>query len=139
MTMPKVAQQVPEIRYLNTDLELRSRCDLSPLEATLEERGLFSLGVRRRGKNGLWWASFEANFYRNPERSISMLLDVMESLAGAALVLWRSCTFREFNVGYESGSQPRAFNQGLSNKLVQRMAIAGASLRITIYPPDKEQ
>ncbi len=45
---------------------------------------------------------------------------------------------REFNIGYDCGAEPWAFNQGLSAHLLGRMATAGASLRVTIYP-DREQ
>jgi len=40
--------------------------------------------------------------------------------------------------GYDCGLDPWGFNQGLSPKLLGRMAAAVASLRVTLYP-DREQ
>ena len=48
------------------------------------------------------------------------------------------CTTREFNLGYDCGAEPWAFNQGLSSELLGRIAAVGASLRLTIYP-DREE
>jgi hypothetical protein len=43
-----------------------------------------------------------------------------------------------FNIGYDCGAEPWAFNQGLTAELLGRMAATGASLRITLYPGHDE-
>ena len=73
-----------------------------------------------------------------PELNIAALVAVVESLDEQHLSLWRGCTQREFNIGYDCGAEPWAFNQGLSSELLGRMADIGTSLRITLYP-DREQ
>src|SRR5205823_4441995 len=110
-----------------------------------EAGGVFSLhtvaadGVRKmhefRGDDGLWHVTFETeDQHGEPEPNIAAMLDVIEPLAEPLRSVWAGCLLREFNIGYECGLEPSAFNQGLSAELLGRMAAVGASLRITLYP-----
>jgi hypothetical protein len=126
----------PEIRYLNTDLDLVGPRDLCPLAAALEVQGVSPVHVTP-GQDGCWYATFETDARRDtPEESMSVMLAAVESLSGEARALWWECRLREFNIGYDCGEQPWAFNNGLSSATVLRAGTAGASLRITLYPPD---
>jgi hypothetical protein len=131
--------QTPFI-YLNTDLELSCAKDLRKLAAALNRRGFFSLHVTRQD-DGVWSAWFELATSENdePEPGIASMLTVIESLPQASRDLWRACTGREFNVGYECGSHPWAFNHGFSCQVLRRIAKVGASLRITLYAPERER
>jgi len=125
-------------RYLNTDLDLTSADDLTALAAALEAAGVFPLHVTR-GENGLWYATFETDEqYPEPEPNIATMLTVIEGLTPTLKSVWARCSRREFNIGYDCGLEPWAFNQGLSAALLGRMAATGASLRVTLYP-DREQ
>ena len=125
------------ICYLNTDLDLVSQDDLTELGKSFETAGISPLHVTQ-GENGLWFATFETDEqYAEPDTNISQMLTIIESLAGSLHNLWTRCTRREFNIGYDCGAEPWAFNQGLSTELLMRLAIAGASVRITLYP-DRE-
>jgi hypothetical protein len=125
------------IRYLNTDLDLVSQRDLSPLATALEAQGVYPLHVTR-GEDGLWYATFEtADQYEVLETSVSAMLDAIESLGDDARELWSECSRREFNAGYDCGDEPWAFNDGLTNETLFRAAALGAALRITLYPPDR--
>ncbi len=80
-------------------------------------------------------ATFETeNQHAEPEPNIAAMLDAIESLGPAFSSIWSSCSLREFNIGYDCGLEPWAFNQGLSAGLLERMAAAGACLRLTLYP-----
>jgi hypothetical protein len=130
---------MPEIRYLNTDLDLVAERDLTPLSAALEARGLFALNITQ-AEDQRWYAIFEVDGPaepESPEQSMSLMLDAIESLSGPARDLWLECSRREFNIGYDCGDHPWAFNNGLSNRTLLRIGSAGASVRITLYPPDK--
>jgi hypothetical protein len=127
-----------EIRYLNTDLDVVSAFDLEVLVKALEERQIFSLhsdldaGAR---EDGQWYATFETtDQYAAPEETICHLLDAIEALPANAQQLWSKCGMREFNIGYDCGNGPWAFNNGLSNRTLVRLGNAGAALKITIYP-----
>ncbi len=129
-----------EIRYLNTDLDLVATLDPSPLVAGLEERGLRCLHVYP-GDDGLWYATLETEGIEcdTPEESIAAMLDSVESLTAEASAVWSRCTLREFNIGYDCGDCPWAFSNGLTNRTLLRAAALGASLRLTLYPPEKPQ
>lgn len=126
------------ICYLNTDLDLTSPNDLMSLVAAFESRHVFSLHVTR-GDDGFWNATFETeDGYEEPELNIAAMVAAIESLDKRHRTIWQRCTQREFNIGYDCGAEPWAFNQGLSCGLLARMAAIGASLRFTLYP-DREQ
>lgn len=127
----------PQILYLNTDLDLVASRDLAPLAAALEARRVNALHVGL-GTDKRWYATFENDWsdtsVDEPENAIAAMLDAMESLKGAARSLWSNCVLREFNIGYNCGDEPWAFNNGLTNATLRRMAKVGATLKITIYP-----
>lgn len=123
-----------KIRYLNTDLDLRCTEDLTELAGEFESRGVYSLDVYP-DDDGLWYARLETNVQHvEPESNIAAILTVVESLASPLRLVWNRCELREFNLGYDCGAEPWAFNQGLSAALLSRMAAVNASLRVTLYP-----
>jgi hypothetical protein len=120
-------------RYRNTDLDLTSPGDLTALAGAFQTSGVPPLHVTR-GDDGFWYASFETyEPYTEPESNIAAILVIVDALPGPLRFLWNGCTRREFNIGYDCGDEPRAFQQGLSAELLGRMAAAGASLRVTLY------
>src|SRR5262249_43146922 len=107
-----------QIVYLNTDLDLVSEPDLTPLWMAMDARGVRALlagwqqGDDRRvlpHDRGCWHLTLEhAQDLGEPERAISAMLDVIESLPGEAHDLWTHCTLREFDIGYDCGAEPWA-------------------------------
>jgi hypothetical protein len=85
--------------------------------------------------DGSWHATFETEeSYDEPEQNIAAMLGVIESLPKAQYATWSNCTRRDFNIGYDCGDEPWEFNQVLSSELLGRLAKAGGSLRVTLYP-----
>lgn len=129
----------PLIQYLNTDLDLV--CDVDPalLAAEFEARDL-AVNVHA-GEDGLFYVMCEDDNDTEPEPNILRLLDAVDALTDGARDLWNRCSKREFNVGYDCGDEPWAFNQGLSNDVLRRMADCGSNFRITLYPhrPDSDK
>ena len=125
------------ICYLNTDLDLVCSDDLTELANAFDAAGSPPLHVTK-GDDGKWYASFETDEqHAEPAENISQMLSIIESLTDPLRSLWTRCTVREFNLGYDCGDEPWAFNQSLSADLLGRLAAIGASLRITLYP-DRE-
>lgn len=121
-------------RYLNTDLDLISGTALTALATALDARGVFPLHIAR-ADDGRWHARFEtAEQHTEPESNIAAVLAVVESLEPSLRADWAGCMRREFNIGYDCGQRPWAFDQALTADLLGRIAGAGASLRITLYP-----
>jgi hypothetical protein len=123
------------ICYLNTDLDLISGDDLTLLAAAFKSGGIHPLSDPRPDDEGRWWLTFETSQgHTEPEPNIAAMLTVIETLSADLRAVWNGCSRREFNIGYDCGLEPWAFNQGLSPPVLGRMATAGASLRITLYP-----
>ena len=123
-----------EIQYLNTDLDLTSAEDLTALVAGFEARGVHPLHAAP-SDDGLWYATFETyECYFEPETHIAAMLNALDSLPPELQAVWSRCTRRQFDIGYDFGTEPWGFHQDLSSELLGRMAAAGASLRVTIYP-----
>ena len=124
------------IEYLNTDLELVAAQDLAALVTSFEQHGLFKLHADRH-EDGLWYANFETEeSFEEPEPNIKYMLSTIESLPDSLASAWLACSVREFNIGYECGDEPWAFNQVISALTLQRIASVGAALRFTLYPPE---
>lgn len=128
-----------KISYCNTDLVLKSADDLTPLAADFTALGLEVLHVTH-GEDGMWYSTIEANEpwekpeAREPERSIGEMLAAIESFDKEMRTVWSRCTLREFNIGYDCGDEPWAFNQGLSHELLSRIVAVGGAIRVTLYP-----
>lgn len=123
----------PQFRHRNTDLVLQSDADVTGLVAELTTRRLPSVDVSR-GDNGRWYVRFEVDAQLpEPETVIARMLDAVESLAPPLRAVWDGCSLREFDIRYDCGEEPWAFNQGLSAGLLRRVAAAGGSIRITLY------
>jgi hypothetical protein len=123
-----------ETHYLNTDLDLVAEHNLAALAAALDLCGVFPLHVDQRDDT-MWYATLETEEqFTQPEPNITALLSAIESLDGQARELWSACTSREFNIGYDCGDEPWAFNHQLTPATLARIAALGVSLRITLYP-----
>lgn len=119
--------------YLNTDMDLESNHDISVLADVFQKQGIVLILHVTRAENGKWYASFETHQqYPDPEANICGFLNQIEGLNSDARTVWRTCVKREFNIGYECGKKPWAFNTALSSPTLKR--IADAALRITLYP-----
>jgi hypothetical protein len=132
-----MSDDAPKIKYLNTDLDLVAAFDLTPLASALEARGVFPLHVTIGGGEA-WYSTLEVETMgpklESPEVTIRSMLDAIEALDGEMREHWTQCSKREFNIGYDCGDEPWAYNDGLSHETLKRIAQAGASLRITLYP-----
>lgn len=124
------------IRYIITDLELRSSLDLALLADALTDQGfaLYYAGPSP-GQDGSWSAHFTVSSgVDEPDQDITMMLKAIESLDEPARSLWASCISRDFNIGYQCGVKPQAFYQQLSPVTLAGMAAVGAGIVLTLYP-----
>ena len=127
------------IQYLNTDLDLISPEDPTPLVGALESSGLLRALYAPSGADGLWYVTFESEETweppREPQINIAAMLTAIEALSGPMRSAWDRCTKREFNLGFDfdCGAGPRSLHHGLPPDLLVRIAAAGASLQITVY------
>jgi hypothetical protein len=125
--------------YINTDLDLSSTEALSDIATVLQAQGLSCLYMNCEN-TGLWQASFESEEQRaEPEASIAQMISIVESLPLPLQTIWSNCRSRIFDIGYNCGDYPWAFNQTLSNQLLTRISAANAAVRVTLYPIERNR
>ena len=121
-----------DIQFLNVDLELESKQDIAHLVADLEKTALV-LHYDKDETRQL--ARIEAKIdITSPDQAINHLCELVESCSRNALKQWLSCTKRTFDIGFQSGMQPKCFNQALHADTLLRISALGAGIEITLYP-----
>jgi hypothetical protein len=120
------------VKYLNTDLEIESKSDLSRI---VEEFGE-DVSVLYHGEmRGYQHASLEIpGSTAGADEVINSFCTLVEQLPKEVREIWDGCCGREFDIGYESGTTPQTFKSEIRASTVQRVAEIGASIAITIYP-----
>lgn len=121
-------------RYINTDLDVSAMESLNWLVEYFARRKTTCLAHRRAG-DGRWYAVFEYGVdLPSPEATVVGLLDQIEAMKPTTRAKWERCPSIEFNIGYDVGETPWAFNEALKPRTVERLASAGATIRWTLYP-----
>ena len=123
-----------EIQFLNIDLDIEARVDLSPI---IEEFGTRVSVMRYDKIDDIYIASFETRFSEENE-IIEEYIALINGLSPATRTIWDNCLRREFDIGYDSGDIPNNFRSVLSPKSIELIARVGGSIAISIYPPSSE-
>lgn len=122
-----------DTRYLNTDLEIESKSDISRI---VQEFGEDVIVLHHGEMRGYQHASFEIECgatTAGADEVINVFCDLVENLPKEVREIWEGCCSRVFDVGYESGSSPYSFRSEIRPATIQRVAAIGASIVITIY------
>jgi hypothetical protein len=126
--------------FLNVDLDVWSATDLTGLAAELESVCvILHAGTTGRGKSLLSVVvleSLDCDTAHGPDPVIHDLCGVIEALSPAGLALWYSATVRQFDVGYDAQPGHPAARFVLRPDTIGRVARLGATLAVTVYPPD---
>ncbi len=120
------------VRYLNVDLLINSKDDLTPIVESFGEDVVALY-------NGSWGEHFRANFeiagsHAAASEDISYFCTLVNCLEGKAKVLWENAFSKEFDIGFESGEGKESYNTELKKSVINRISEIGASVSITIYP-----
>ena len=120
-----------DVRYLNTDLEIESKNDLTKIVQDFgEDVVVLYCGEMRSYQH----ASFEISANTaGADETINHLCALVEGLGKEAREIWESCCSKVIDVGYESGTSPQNFRSEIRASTIQRVAAIGASIVITIY------
>ena len=119
------------IEYLNTDLVIESKNDLSKI---VHEFGDDVIVLYHGEMRGYQHASFEVTVLpAGADETINYFCDLVENLPQEVREIWDGCCSRVLDVGYESGTSPHNFRSEIRAPTIQRVAAIGASIVITIY------
>jgi hypothetical protein len=130
---PKGWSKVEPVHFLNVDLEVRSREPLDALAADLgEEVVVLYCGP---WDHQTFFANFElASWGGGADSIVERFCYLLTGLDEAARALWDHALARSFNLGFESGGNPR-LEVALRAETVRRLSELNAELVVTIYPP----
>ncbi len=119
-------------RYLNVDLVITSREELNPIVESFGQDAIVLY-------NGKWSEHYRAVFeisgsHAAANEDVGYFCSLIESLEGKAKELWLNAYSREFDLGFESGIKGELAYIALNSSTIKRVAEAGASVSITLYP-----
>ncbi|MDE3273700.1 MULTISPECIES: hypothetical protein [unclassified Pseudoalteromonas] len=123
-----------DIQFLNVDLEIESKQDIAQLVSDLSKSAVV-LHYDKDDTRQL--ARIEASIdVTTPDKMINHLCELVESCSRNALKQWLGCTKRTFDIGFQSGKNPKCFNQALHADTLLRISALGAGMEITLYPTE---
>jgi hypothetical protein len=121
-----------ETQFRNVDLEVSSATDLRWL---VEEFGGDVRNLYCGSAHGHFLATFETDAIAgDPDTLIGFFCNLVENLPQEGRRAWDEALLRIFNIGYDAGYEPRAYQSDLRPDTVAAISRIGASVRITIYP-----
>jgi len=121
-----------EIQFLNVDLELESKNDIGLLVGELAKKAILLNYDKDDYRQS---ARIEANTdIKTADQAINHLCEQLESCSRNALKQWLTCSKRTFDIGFNSGVQPKCFNQAIKSDTLLRISAIDAGIEITIYP-----
>ncbi len=121
-----------KIHFLNVDLDIESHHDL---QLIVEEFGDNADNLYCGKAQGHYLATFEARYTADADSIVSYFCLLVNGFDKEAKELWDSAFAKVFNIGYESGLEPRSYSSEIRAETIEQVAALGASLRVTIYPP----
>ena len=126
-----------DIRYLNVDLDIESKEDLSVL---IEDLGEDVIVLHHGPVKGINHASFELahGFYSGPDEALAGFCRLIKNLSPEARSVWDGCYSRLFDLGFECGTSPNRFWFELRPSTIGMVAEIGGSIAISIYPMSTE-
>src|SRR4030095_11240351 len=117
-----------EVKYLNTDLEIESKQDLSKI---VEEFGEDVFVLHHEEMRGYKHASFEiagsSSGGNGPDEVINYFCSLVEGLPGDVREIWDRCCSRVLDIGYESGTSSPSFRSEIRASTIRRVSEIGAN------------
>jgi len=122
----------PGVVYLNVDLEIRSRSDLTPLVTALRHQLVVLYAGRMQRA---FFASFETSGRRYPpDVAIRRLARALRRLPPPLQRLWRHARDRVFDIGVARATGVDPLYLTLRQETIEIVAMLNARLALTFYP-----
>jgi|CXWL01.1.fsa_nt_gi hypothetical protein len=137
---------IEPVTFLNLDLELDSKSDLSPLAEFIGSKNyvLFN-GKVPRGYHLCVEPLIRKTLNGDIRKCTDHFLKLLEKMPPELFAVWRSCKTRTFDYGFDGGAESPPLTVSLSSAQLLRIAQLGLEIRLTIYshrseaPIDVEQ
>jgi hypothetical protein len=122
-----------ETTFLNVDVDVLSATQLEPLVAALGRK----VAVHYVGREGRHYgAHFSLYNPGTPDRAVRTLTALIGRFPKPARSCWNRARQRVFNIGVQSGVEPRSHETLISVAAVEAISRVGGSLTVTIYAAD---
>lgn len=119
-----------KMQFLNIDLDIESSTDISPIVQEWEGR----VSVHRHEKiDEAYFGSFETS-YSGINEIVEEYVTLIEGLSQSSRNIWDNANKRDFDFGYESGTEPNNFHSRIESESIGKLAMVGGSVVVTIYP-----
>jgi len=118
--------------FLNVDLDIESRSDLTVLETELG-RNVHVLGGGPVSPGCFLLRLETSPQFKTPDETICAFCSLLEKLSPKAKRAWRSAHKKEFDVGHDIVRGQLASQFSLRTETLKRMSALGATLGITFY------
>jgi hypothetical protein len=133
----QMAQRRPA-SFLNLDLELNSRVNLSRLSEHLDRTTHVLYNGRIKGGYRLSAEPvIRGKVNPSPSACTQRFLDILEKLPTDLAKMFERCKSRVFDYGFDGGLESRSLAVSISNKHLSRIASLGIEIRVTVYPHRK--
>ena len=127
-------KKINEIKYLNTDLNLKSFTHFNELNNFLNKNGTFSLHYEKI-KEKKYIGTYETEIgSSSPDKTIKKFLKKLLRMDTVSRKQWDKCSLKEFDIGYECGQKPLSFNNEIKDTILKDLTKLNIGIRITIYP-----
>lgn len=121
--------------FLNLDLELEAAVDLAPLAACFGAK-VFVLYCGKVGDGFRLSVEpvIEGKLGDDPLACTTYFLDLIDGLSTNEKALWKLCTSRTFDYGFDGGLEENPLQTNLELAYLTRIVKLGIQIRITVYP-----
>jgi hypothetical protein len=122
-----------DLLYLNTDFELMSSSDLTPIVESFGEDAIVLY-------NGKWGKYYKAIFESpsdssgDPNAIVLYFNELVTSLNEKERTLYDSCFSKIFDIGFEAGSSEVVCYSELRERTICILAKLQARIGVTVYP-----
>ena len=120
-----------ETRFLNVDLDLVAKADLTPLLETFGDSVVVLRNTVERRVHTLWLEHSPEP--RHVDHAFMQYAKLVRRLPRTQRKLWNDCRSRCLNIGIQSAAEPHAQCFDLSEEAVLAAGELGASIVITVY------
>jgi len=125
-----------DAKFLNIDLDVRSRCSLARLVAAWP--WAYQPLIAEGRPNPRWLILNPRGVGVTAEDAAKELVQHIGSLRGDARLCWKQAHRRVFDIGVRAGGLGRTFEEvRLTAEILRRIAAAGAHIQVTVYPAER--
>jgi hypothetical protein len=121
-------------QFLNLDLVLRSRADLSAIIGYSDEKAFVLSHHEHDGEWTLVLELAEDRLACDPADYTRRFLAMISEFPAGVRDRWNACTSRTFSYGFDGGANAPSLEATICADLLRQLAHVGVDIGISVYP-----